>query len=248
MASGQRPTVNEINAMNKQDLMKLIKGLLDDLKSKDKDGQSLNHAETLNTILTEVKKHNQATEALQKQVEVITKEKDQLFQIVSQQQRFLEVLDAGKRACNLIIMGVPETPTNLTAGEESASSDDEKVKMILKTSGHNDAEIQEISRLGKVIAGRARPTKVVLKCPMKRKSILNDAKKLKDAGDEFKKIFIKKDVHPCIRKELYRLREAEKRESEKAENTGKEVKYDHANRTLSVNGTIIDRYMPIFFQ
>ena len=89
---------------------------------------------------------------------------------------------------------------------------------------------------------------MVLKCPLKRKSILNDAKKLKDAGDEFKKIFIKKDVHPCIRKELYRLREAERRESEKAENAGKEVKYDHANRTLSVNGTIIDRYMPIFFQ
>ena len=181
-------------------------------------------------------------------MQVITKEKDQLMQMVSQQQRFLEMIDAGKRACNLIIMGVPEDPSTLTSGEDSANSNEEKVKLVLKKTGHNDAEIQEITRLGKANAERARPTKVILKCPLKRKSILEDAKKLKDAGDVFKKIFVKKDIHPSVRKELYRLREAEKRESEKAENAGKQVKYDHATRTLSVDGMVIDRYMPIFFQ
>ena len=168
--------------------------------------------------------------------------------MVNQQQRFLEMLDAGKRANNLIMMGVPESPTVLNAGHESADSDEAKVKMVLAKTGHQDAEIQEIVRLGKANNQKSRPMKIVLKCPMKRKSILVDAKKLKDAEPTFEKIFIKKDVHPSVRKELYRLRQAEKRESEKAENVGKEVHYDHAARTLIVDGLTIDRYMPIFFQ
>ncbi len=61
------------------------------------------------------------------------------------------------------------------------------------------------------------------------------------------KIYVKKDTHPGIRKEKGRIRASEKREKEKPENKGCEVKYDRASRTLTVDDTIVGCYNPTFF-
>ena len=60
-------------------------------------------------------------------------------------------------------------------------------------------------------------------------------------------MYIKKDVHPAIRRETARLRKREREEREKAENVGVNVTYDWKNRVLTRDGVVIDRFTPRFF-
>ncbi len=43
-----------------------------------------------------------------------------------------------------------------------------------------------------------------------RKIIIGETKTLKEAGDAFKNIYVRKDVHPLANKEFRRLKEVEK--------------------------------------
>ena len=79
-----------------------------------------------------------------------------------------------------------------------------------------------------------------------RSRILNNAKNLKSAGESYSRIYIKKDVHPGVRKEWERLREAEKREKERPESVGCEVKLDTRERKLYRDGVVIDGWNPQF--
>ena len=77
--------------------------------------------------------------------------------------------------------------------------------------------------------------------------MLNHAKDLKNAGNGFTKIFIKKDIHPIVRKELNRMKSAEYNEKRKPENVARTVKYDPETRCLSVDGIVVDRFRMCFF-
>lgn len=77
-----------------------------------------------------------------------------------------------------------------------------------------------------------RPIKVVLDDPDKVGSILRNTSKLKEAAEEFKRIFIKKDTHPLVRRELARLREVVMREKLKPENAGNAIYMDHKLRKV----------------
>ena len=81
-----------------------------------------------------------------------------------------------------------------------------------------------------------------------RKRILQNTSKLKHAGNTFQRIYVKKDIHPAVRKELNRMHLAEREEERKPENQGREVKYDPATRCLTVDGMVVDRFKPTFFQ
>ena len=54
-------------------------------------------------------------------------------------------------------------------------------------------------------------------------------------------------MHPGVRRELNRLRQAEKSARDDADNIGRNIEYDPAARTLSVDGVIVDRFNPSFF-
>lgn len=239
------PSNEEINKMNKDVMKAALLKLIGDIQERQ------NNSKKLDEILEMMRKRDNEVEGLTSRVDNLEKENKDLRETVNQQQRFMEMLDAEKRACNLIVMGVPESPKTLTVEGESAKTDNEKVKMVFKKVVDDDLDIQSITRLGALDASdpeKCRPTKIVLASPAPRKDILDNTKKLKAAGDTFKKIFIKKDVHPFVRKELGRLRDATKREKDRAENAGKEVVYDHNTRTLTVDGIVVDRYKPCFFQ
>ena len=60
--------------------------------------------------------------------------------------------------------------------------------------------------------------------------------------------YIKKDIHPGVRRELKRLADAEKAERAKPENQGRAVEYDKSMRTLSIDGVVVDKFQPSFFQ
>ena len=237
--------------MNKENLKKTIKDLIKALKNKEASENEESTQDKLNTILNEVKKFNEATQAMNEKLEQLSTENNQLVRTVQQQQRYLEMIDAEKRASNIIITGVPESETEtsatLEADGEIADTDDSKVRMLLRKIGHQNIATKETMRLGKIVQGKTRAIKVVLADPVSRKKVLEDAKQLKQAGEKFSKIYIKKDIHPAVRKEFKRLQDVTKVETNKPENTGKKVEYDHKTRTVTVDGVIIDRFKSSFF-
>ena len=131
----------------------------------------------------------------------------------------------------------------------SAQSDEGKVALILKEIGHENIALTSIQRLGVRQEGQTygRPIKITVPSPQVRRTILQNSKNLKQAGHVFKKIYVKRDMHPAFRKEMGRLRESEKREREKPENQGRDVRYDRTTRVLTVDGAIVDRFNPTFF-
>lgn len=68
--------------------------------------------------------------------------------------------------------------------------------------------------------GRKRPLLLTIRDKDTRLRILANSKKLKTAGENYTRIYVKKDVLPSVRKEWKRLRDAEAREKEKPENVG----------------------------
>ena len=241
-------SISDINSMNKEQLKKCLKDLIKDLDAEkniaapnpriDEDRATVSNL--LSSILAEVQQLRTERADLKKEIDQLKSDNVSLIEAVNQHQRFLESNDSEKRACNLIITGVPETPfTDPDSPADSpvpVNTDSEKVDIILRKIGHKaDVKVKDVVRLGKQ-----------RKNGKQRKSALDDTKKLKDAGKIFKKIYVNKDIHPVVRKELNRIRKAEGEEKQKPENRGRVVKYDYATRCLTVDGTVIDKFKPAF--
>ena len=80
-----------------------------------------------------------------------------------------------------------------------------------------------------------------------RGGILDQAKNLKTRSEPYSKIYVKKDVHPSVRKEWQRLRDAEKTERDRPENVGCVVRLDTRERKLYRDGCVIDSWRPQSF-
>ncbi len=65
-----------------------------------------------------------------------------------QRQRYLEVLEAEKRASNMVVSGVPEG--NFTVREDTAQTDMEKIQMILTKIGKPEIEVISADSVGKM--------------------------------------------------------------------------------------------------
>ena len=267
MSAGRRPSITEINNMNKDTLKKTLKGILKDL---DKEAvhqepnplaeeDAANVTDLLSAILEEVKELRKEKLDLKKEVEGLKKQNQSLLDATFQHQRFLEAVDAEKRNHNLIVTGVPEGDFILPAVTEgpdqtpevTAKTDQEKISLILDKTGQTEnVTVVEVKRLGKKREGRnprPRAIKVVTTTPEERKLVLENSKELKQAGNEFSKIYIKKDIHPAVRKELNRLRSVQSSEKQKPENVGREVKYHADTRFITVDGVEVDRFRMCFF-
>ena len=64
----------------------------------------------------------------------------------------------------------------------------------------------EISRLGKEKRGSTRAVKIVMGSSDERDKVLSLAPKLKTSGEVWKKVYVKKDLHPVYVKENQRIR------------------------------------------
>ena len=179
---------------------------------------------------------------LEIQLADVKKDNEKCFKIINQQQMFLESLDVREREKNVVIMGILETPDAL------GDSDEPKVQKVFD---EIDVQIPEGSfetkRLGKPNERNKRPILVSFSDKSFRQKVLSATENLKESAEPFNRIFVKKDLHPAIRKEQDRLRKAEKEEKDKPENQGKTVKYDYKQRVLLRDGQIIDRFSPSFF-
>ena len=76
----------------------------------------------------------------------------------------------------------------------------------------------------------------------KRSNILAEAKVLKTKGEIYKKIFIKKDSHPIVRKEWGRLFSVFNDEKAKPVNIGHIIDFDIKNRRILRDVLIIDTW------
>lgn len=185
-----------------------------------------------------------ANEPLKKKIVHLEKENENLKKSLINHQKFLETLDNQQRSRFIIITGVPELAP-LDYNDDTAISDHEKVEMILEKIHEQDITIEELQRLGQRYPNRNRPIKVTVKDVETRNKMLEGAKHLKDHNtpdSKFNKIFLKKDQHPLVRQEWSRLYETQRQEKDKPENAGKEVMVNRKERTVTVNGEIVDKF------
>lgn len=223
--------------INKEDLIESIlaapdpsEGIVQDMMDK------------LNELASEVKELRKEVAApdsyINKRYDELKVQVDKQADILAKQQRYLEVLDRKERENNLIVTGVPDESESLEGG----TSDEDKLRKIWDKVGVNE-EIQSYRRLGvRGDPNKRRAILLTVKSKAVRDNILEKTRQLKDAGGEFKKIYIKKDVHPSIRNEWKRLFDAERTEKERPENAGCEVRFDKQERKLYVDGNVIDSW------
>ena len=194
--------------------------------------------------LRNVREEISSLKYLKDEVKQVTSRLDDAFKIINLQQKFLENLDSRERSKNFIVFGLQE--------EANALGDDDlsKVKSIVKAAKlPNDLDVStwQLRRLGQRNGGNKRPLWIGTDRQQVRNLVLDHAKNLKDVGDIYSAIYMKKDLHPAVRKETLRLREREKEEKNKPENVGVNIRYDWKNKVLLRDNEIIDKYAPSFF-
>ena len=131
---------------------------------------------------------------------------------------------------------------------DGATTDVDKLSQVWNKMDVGDMNCQ-LRRLGAAGGNRQRnrPLLLTIQDQSTRSRVLPNAKQLKTSGEKYAKIYIKKDVHPCVRKEWRRLREAEEREKSRLENAGCDIKLDTRERKLYRDADVIDRWNPQFF-
>lgn len=181
---------------------------------------------------------------IKQEVKDLSARLDEAYKVMSQQQKFLEAVDARERSRNIVITGLSED------SDEIGDDDTAKVKKVIEATGYAEVinpEQWQIRRLGKETTRRNRPIHVMLNNQQQRNHILEKAKNLKNCEGLLARIFIKKDLHPAVRKEMARLREREREEKNKPENAGTNIRYDWKNRVLLRDNVVIDKYAVNFF-
>ena len=168
---------------------------------------------------------------------------DQQAEIIARQQSFLESVDRRERETRLVVFGVPDEGENL----EGATTEEGKLQKVLRQIdvAPNIESITRLVRDGG--GGRKRPMLVKLSSRAARDKVLSKTGKLKDAGELYSRIYVKKDVHPSIRKGWKRLREVESTEKARPENVGCVVRLDARERKVYLDNVVIDNWNPAPF-
>lgn len=196
--------------------------------------------EQLTTIareLTELRQTITSSErSVDKRLAEMQEKIDKQAAIIMQQQLFLENIDRKERERNLVVLGVPDDHEGL----DGATSDEAKLQKIWAVIDDSTV-IRSHRRLGQHNS-RKRPILVVVESKDERDNVLGKTRKLKDQGAPYDKIYIKKDVHPAVRREWKRLHDAKKTETERPENQGCNIHLDTKERKLYRNGVEIDKW------
>ena len=174
----------------------------------------------------------------------LSKEITTLYEIAHNQQLHLESRDRLERQRNLIVRGVSED------SDDVGPDDPTKIRNILRASECPvDVSGLPVKRLGPPNDRRRRPILLILNTPQDRNDIVESGKRLKsgaNANSPFSTIYLKKDIHPAIRKEHRRMYDRLNEEKLKPSNEGCNLEYDWKNRVLR-DGVVIDRFFPKFF-
>ena len=231
---------SQLTKINKDELIESI------LASREND-ELMNIRKILNDVVTELdslkKLVTSPDSAVNKKIAALEVRLDKQAEIISKQQLYLESLDRREREANLVILGVPDEHESL----DGAVDDGDKLEKIWAKVGVDNV-VGMHRRLGKSDGvRRCRPILLTLQDKTLRGHILDRAKNLKTSGDLFKKIYVKKDVHPAVRAEWQRLRDVEKVEKERPENAGCVIYLNTRERKIYRDNSVIDSWNPTVF-
>ena len=247
----KRMSPAEVKKLNKDQLQFALRTLMGESSEDTAAGPAVIQMTRIETKIDNLlEKWSKEKEELRNEIKGLRKEKEKISETLAQHQKMLEMLEADRRASNVIMTGVSEEQIG------DADTDTKKVQLILTTIGQPGVQVKNVERLGKPTQDQRqstggnsrpyrRPLKVVLKDPGARKDVLECARKLKDSDDQLKTVYIKKDVHPLVRKELNRLRDVTKTEKERPENQGKNVRYDFKERKVYVGDVVVDSFQSV---
>ena len=171
---------------------------------------------------------------LEKRVKILeseNKKKDRdintLKYTVVNMQKSLNRLDQEKRYLNAIVSGLPEDEMAFDNGNgnmESLKDDKEKIQ---KLSSLMECQINidnlKIERIGNVRNGYNRVIKIEFTTSKDRNEFTKNGKKLKENGDLWKKVYVKKDENPVYAGENFRLRDEFRKIKDNPENSEKSV-------------------------
>ncbi len=164
-------------------------------------------------------------------------------EIILHHQLFMEHLDRQKRETNIVLFGIPDERVTL----EGATTEEAKIQQVLNAiEATPDVVVRSHQRLGQLTQGsnRSRPLLVRVDSKAIRDKVLERATRLKDMQEPYKKIYIKKDSHPEVRKEWRRLKTAEEEEKNKPSNAGCNIRLDYREPVLYKDGVVIDKWQP----
>ena len=195
--------------------------------------------EEMKTMKTNMEKMN----ADYDEVKTLKKEHDTLKETVTLQQSMIETLDRKNRETHIVITGVKEDEVL-----EGADTDNDKCKKVLEIMGCQDSVtgIKSIQRLGKA-ENKRRPMLIVGSGIGWRDKVLEKSKELKNKGVAYKEIYVKKDVHPAVRREWWRLHNTKEEEQKRPENQGCTITIDYKRRVVLRDDVIIDKWSPSNF-
>ena len=248
-------SVDQLKALNIQGLNQskytkeeLANFIITSLSSKEQNNQSSqdknSNAElckVIGELKEEVSKYSEKLNDIVEKNKALSCDVDKLVKTVACQQKFLEHLDFKEREHNLIIINLPEDGKGL----DGATNDKDKFMRVLEEIGEDlDNCGFKIKRLGKIEEGasiKPRPCLIILDNVEKRSSILQKVRNFR-GKDDFKDIRVKKDQHPAIRKEWYRMFKVEEEEKKKPENAGSNIVFDKKKRVITRDGVVIERW------
>ncbi|MPC49971.1 hypothetical protein E2C01_043788 [Portunus trituberculatus] len=120
--------------------------------------------------------------------------------IIMQHQLFMEQMDRQMRETNLVLFGVPDEQVAL----DGTTTEDAKIQKVMSAvEAGPELVVRSHKRLGQHIQGSNRPRPLLVKVASKsmRDKVLEKTTSLKNMPEPYKRIYIKKDSHPEVRKE-----------------------------------------------
>jgi septal ring factor EnvC (AmiA/AmiB activator) len=251
-------------AIQNNDIITLLKGikLKQDVDSEKLDGIQNNIEKVENSVAglkNDVDSLKNDNTNIQKEVQDMKQTIEMQHKIIQAQQRAWEEVDKRQRQEVLVVLGIPEEIS------ESEAVSNLLTQLGIKGTDETGADEASIAtctditavRMGRMNSqGRPRPIQLCIKDQKMRKNVLDKAKDLKESGTQcindvdvdWKKVYIKTDQHPSIRKEWKRLYNTLKTEKEKAENVGCNIELNRKTRQVLRDGVVIDTWRHNFLE
>ena len=210
-----------------KDMKVLITTMIDEMKEMRKTN------ERVVTALDKIEKMEKEMDALKKNNTEIQEQLKQHAETIKHQQTFLERVDQKERACNLIILGVPE----------GANDDQEVEDTLTKLDPAVADEIKSVRRIGQQDPAKVRPLMVTVSKNEIRNNLVDTARGNQTLG----RVKVKRDSHPAVRAEWKRLFDLVTSEEAKPGNVGRNIRVDIKKKQVLCDDLVIDSWKTNFF-
>ena len=154
--------------------------------------------------------------------EIVSSVKENIIGLVDARHSKLE--DRKRRETNITIFNLTEH--NFATGSENILADEQDFNLLCSSLGLETPGFNNCFRLGRKTANKIRPLKVLLNSKVQRRSLLENAKYIKDkAPPNMTRVIISRDLTPLQRNE---------RKQRRQQNPQNQAPQGKTNRSVSV--------------